>query len=206
MRICPVCVVAAASLVGIAGVAFMGGAGPAAPAAPAAAPAAAAEPFAVDAMHSSVIFRIKHLNVSYFYGRFNKVAGSFKLDGDASTLDITVDADSVDTNSADRDKHVKSQDFFSVKEFPSITFKSKSAKKVDGDKIEFTGDLTFRGVTKSVTVKVTPTGEGPGMRGGTVAGIETVLVINRSDYGMNYMPKALGEDVTLYISLEGSRK
>ena len=206
MRICPVCVVAAASLVGIAGVAFMGGAGPSAPAAPVAAPAAAAEPFAVDAMHSSVIFRIKHLNVSYFYGRFNKVSGSFKLDGDASSLDITVDADSVDTNSADRDKHVKSQDFFSVKEFPSITFKSKSAKKIDGDKIEVTGDLSFRGVTKSVTVKVTPTGEGPGMRGGTVAGIETVLVINRSEFGMNFMPKGLGEDVTLYIALEGSHK
>jgi polyisoprenoid-binding protein YceI len=204
MRTCPVCIVAAASLIGLAGVALMGGAGPAAVTTPAA--SVAAEPFAVDAMHSSVMFRIKHLNVSYFYGRFNKVAGSFKIDGDATELDVTVDADSVDSNSADRDKHIKSQDFFSVKEFPSITFKSKSAKKIDGDKIEVTGDLTFRGVTKSVTVKVTPTGEGPGMRGGTVAGIETTLVINRSEFGMNYMPKGLGEDVTLYIALEGSRK
>lgn len=206
MRTCPVCVVAAASLVGIAGLAFMGGAGEAVAAAPAAAPAAAAEPFAVDAMHSSVIFRIKHLNVSYFYGRFNKVAGSFKLDGDASSLDITVDADSVDSNSADRDKHIKSQDFFSVKEFPTVTFKSASAKKGAGEAIEVAGNLTFHGVTKPVTVSVTPTGQGTGRGGATVAGFETTFTIKRSDFGMGGMTGSLGDDVTITVSLQGSRK
>jgi polyisoprenoid-binding protein YceI len=202
---CPMCVVGAAALVGLSGVALMGGAGEA-PRSVESAPVSAASSFDVDNLHSSVIFRIKHLNVSYFYGRFNKVAGAFTLDGDATKLDITVDADSVDSNSADRDKHLKSQDFFSVKEFPSITFKSTAAKKVDGDKIEVTGDLTFRGVKKSISFKLTPTGEGPGMRGGTVAGFEASVVINRSDYGMSFMPKGLGEDVTLYIALEGSHK
>jgi len=182
-------------------VAWTDGAGPAA-----AAPAAA-EAFTVDGVHSSVVFRIKHMNVAPFYGRFNKVGGTFLLDGDSSVVDVTIDAESVDTANGGRDKHVKSQDFLSVKEFPTIAFKSTSARKqVQGDGVDVTGTLTFHGVTKTITVTVRPTGEAAGVKGGTVAGLEATFTIKRSEYGMGGMPGALGDDVTVMIGLEGGRK
>lgn len=83
------------------------------------------ESYEVDAVHSVVLFRIQHLGVSYFYGRFNKIEGSFSVGGDgAGEVDITIRADSIDTNSEKRDGHLKGPDFFSVKQFPTITFKS----------------------------------------------------------------------------------
>jgi polyisoprenoid-binding protein YceI len=202
MRTCPICILAVAGTLGLGGFALLGGAGPA----PAPAVAAAPEAFAVDNVHSSVIFRIKHNNVSYFYGRFNTFSGSFAIDGESTTLDITVDAASVDTANEGRDKHVKSQDFFSVKEFPTVTFKSASAKKGAGEAIEVAGNLTFHGVTKPVTVSVTPTGQGTGRGGATVAGFETTFTIKRSDFGMGGMTGSLGDDVTITVSLQGSRK
>ncbi len=176
------------------------------PAAPAAAPATAAgaKTFKVDGVHSSVIFKVKHLNASNFYGRFNKVEGSFDLAG--NVLEATVDAASVDTNSTGRDSHVKSPDFFSVKEFPTITFKGKSFTKKDDTNWEVKGDLTFHGKTKEVVLNVVNTGEGPGMRGGTVAGIETTFTIKRSEYGMDFMLKGLSDEVTMTVALEGSAK
>lgn len=202
MRTCPVCILAVAGTLGLAGFALLGGAGPA----PAPAVAAAPEAFTVDNVHSSVIFRIKHNNVSYFYGRFNAFSGSFAIDGESTTLDITVDAASVDTANEGRDKHVKSQDFFSVKEFPTVTFKSTSAKKTAGEAIEVAGNLTFHGVTKPVTVNLVPTGQGTGRGGATVAGFETTFTIKRSDYGMGGMTGSLSDDVTITVSLQGSRK
>ena len=169
------------------------------------APAATgAKTFKVDGVHSSVFFKVKHLNASNFYGRFNKVEGSFDLAG--NVLEAPVDAASVDTNSSGRDNHVKSPDFFSVKEFPTITFKGKSFTKKDDTNWEVKGDLTFRGKTKEVNINVVTTGEGPGMRGGTVAGIETTFTIKRSDYGMDFMLKGLSDEVTLTIALEGGVK
>ncbi len=175
-----------------------------------ASPARAEGAYAVDAVHSSVIYRIKHLNVSYSYGRFNDVAGSFHFDAakpEASTLDITVKTESIDSANEKRDGHLKSQDFFSAKEFPTITFKGKTFKKVSDTSFEVTGDLTLHGQTKPVTAKVDLTGTGPGMRGGEVAGIESKFTIKRSDFGINYMVgKGLGDEVDLIVALEGGRQ
>lgn len=169
------------------------------------APAAAgAKTFKVDSAHSSVFFKIKHMNAANFYGRFNKVEGSFDLAG--NVLEATVDAASVDTNSTGRDNHVKSPDFFSVKEFPTITFKGTSFTKKDDTNWEVKGDLSFHGKTKEVVLNVANTGQGPGRGGGTVAGIETTFTIKRSDFGMDFMLKGLSDDVTLTISLEGGAK
>lgn len=200
MRMCPVCILAVAGSLGLGGVALLGGAGPA--------PAATAAPtaFTVDNVHSSVLFRIKHNNVSYFYGRFNAFSGTFAIDGESTMLDITVDAASVDTANEGRDKHVKSQDFFSVKEFPTVTFKSASAKKGAGEAIEVAGNLTFHGVTKPLTVTLTPTGQGPGRGGATVAGFETTFTIKRSEFGMGGMTGSLSDEVAITVSLQGSRK
>jgi polyisoprenoid-binding protein YceI len=193
-------------------VAMSGGDAPAPAAAVVEAPLAAGT-YAVDAVHSSVAFRVKHQDVAYFYGRFNKISGSFSLNTDdaaKNSLDITIPADSIDSNNAGRDKHLKGQDFFSVAEFPNITFKSKGWKatgKVDNEQAyDVVGDLTLLGKTKEITVQVRHTGTGQG-RGGEVAGLEAKFTIKRSDFGMNFMVgKGLGDDVTIMVGLEGGAK
>lgn len=171
-------------------------------------PAAAAKAYTVDAVHSAVLFRVKHLNTSWSYGRFNAIAGTFLLDGATpanSSIDVTIQAESIDTASEGRDKHLRSPDFFSSKEFPTITFKSTSVKKVKENTFEVVGDLTLRGVKKSITTTIEQTGAGPGMRGGEIAGLHTTFTVKRSEFGMNYMPQGLGEDVEVTVSLEGGR-
>lgn len=169
------------------------------------APAAEGKTYGIDAVHSSVLFKIKHMNVSNFYGRFNKVSGSFTT-GETGSIDVTVDANSVDTNNSKRDDHVKSPDFFSVKEFGEITFKSTSLKK-SGESWKGSGDLTFHGVKKTIEVELKLVGTGPGMGGkGEVAGVETSFTIKRSDYGVKGMVGPLGDDVTIWVSLEGAAK
>lgn len=168
-----------------------------------------ADAYTVDTVHSSVMFSIKHQNVAHFYGRFNKATGSFNLDEanpGASSVEVTIDADSVDTANEGRDKHVKSPDFFSVKEFPTITFKSTAVESKGEKKYLVKGDLTFHGVTKQVEVTITDTGRGVGRGNSKVAGIETMFVIKRGDYGMNFMTGPLSDEVTLFVSLEGSMK
>lgn len=166
--------------------------------------------FSVDNVHSSVLFRVKHNGVANFYGRFDEVSGSFLLnkeDASKSSLDIKVMADKVNSNNAGRDKHLKGNDFFSSAEFPEITFKGKSFKKTGDNTFDVTGDLTLRGVTKEITVPVEHTGEGKGMRGGTVAGFEAKFTIKRGDYGVSYMiGPALSDEVMLIVSLEGGKK
>lgn len=156
--------------------------------------------FSVDPVHSSLVFKIKHMDKANFYGVFKTVTGKFSLDAaDAakSSLDISVDAASVDTRNEKRDAHVKSADFLSVKEFPAITFKSTSFKKTGDKAFDVTGDMTFRGVTKPVTAKVTQTDD----KG---AGIEATFSIKRSDFGNNTMVgKGLSDEVEFHVSLEG---
>jgi polyisoprenoid-binding protein YceI len=176
---------------------------------PATASAPAADAFELDVVHSTVIFKIKHLNVGHSYGRFNDLSGSFLVDKDKpenSSLNVTVNVESVDTANADRDKHLRSQDFFSAKEFPTMSFKSTAFKKTADNTYDVTGDLTFKGQTKPITVSLTHIGTGPGRRGGEVSGVETTFTIKRSEWNINFLPGALGEDVTLTVALEGGRK
>jgi polyisoprenoid-binding protein YceI len=192
----------------LSGLAFVPGMGGPEPAALEGSPAAA---MVVDAVHSSVVFRVKHLDVSYFYGRFNKVAGEFMFDEQnpgASTATIEIDADSIDTNDAKRDGHLKSQDFFSVKEFPKVTFKSKTVKNAGSD-WEVAGELTLRGETRPLTIIVKPTGTVDDPRAGKKAGFETEFTIKRSDFGMTYGvdKKALSDEVKVIVGIEaGARK
>ena len=167
----------------------------------------AGDTFSVDGVHSSVLFRVTHMDIAPFYGRFNKVEGSFVLDAEGgSSLEITIDVNSVDTNSSNRDEHLKSPDFFNAGQFPVAAFKSTSIKP-DGDYYAVTGDLTIRGTTKAVSFTLVPTGEGDrGPRMGYRSGFEASLVIDRLDFGVEYMPEGLGKDVTLIIAVEGVRK
>lgn len=200
MKLCIPCVVAAIAVSG--GAAVMMAVPSAGAAATAEAPVAAMA-YTVDTMHSSVIFKAKHNNVANFYGRFDHVSGTFAL-AEGGTFDIAIKADSVHSGFAGRDDHLRNPDFFSAKEFPTMNFKSTSVKAQGTDTYEVAGNLTFRGVTKPLTVIVKATGTGEA-KGKKLAGMETKFTIKRTDFGNDYGVKggALSDEVELIVSLEG---
>jgi polyisoprenoid-binding protein YceI len=169
---------------------------------------APAETYTLDDAHSGVTFKIGHLGISTVAGRFNDVAGEFtldKADPTKASFGLTIKADSVDTNNKKRDDHLRSPDFFNVKQFPTLTFKSKSVKAVEGG-YEVTGDLTLHGTTKPVTLllKGGATAEFP--KGVQRIGFSSDLVLKRSDFEMKTMAPAISDDVAISISFEGVKK
>jgi polyisoprenoid-binding protein YceI len=128
-----------------------------------------------------------------------------KEDPSKSSVDITVPVESIDTNNAKRDQHLKSPDFFNAKQFPVITFKSTKVEG-NGDTFKVTGDFTLHGVTKPLTVEFKKIGEGKGMQGEYRAGGETRFTINRNDYGITFMPGGIGEEIGVILSLEGVKE
>jgi polyisoprenoid-binding protein YceI len=172
-------------------------------------PSAAPAPldvFSIDPVHSSVLFKVRHLGVSNFYGMFKEIGGQISLDASdpaKSSVNFTIQAASVDSRNAKRDQHLSSPDFFSVKEFPTIEFKSASVKAAGKDEYEVAGKLTLHGVTKDLTLKVQQVGLVEGEKG-KLAGFETRTTIKRSDYGMDYGLEqgSLGDDVEIIVSVE----
>jgi polyisoprenoid-binding protein YceI len=173
---------------------------------------AVADDFALDESHTSIIFGISHMGLSYTYGRFNKMTGAFSLDAAdpaKSTCKLTIDAASIDTNNAGRDTHLKSSDFLNTGEFPLITFESTkvAAREADGKTVyDVTGNFTMHGVTKEVTLALTLLGQGPGPRGEQRAGFMCDAKLMRSEYGMDKMLPGVGDEVAITISFEGIKK
>ncbi|MCB9891056.1 MAG: YceI family protein [Planctomycetes bacterium] len=165
--------------------------------------------FAVDAMHSSVLFRVTHLKAGVFWGRFNDVKGTFKIDDDDLTesfVKVTIPVESVDTNSKDRDKHLLGPDFFNAKEYPTMSFESSKIERA-GDKYRVHGTLELRGTKKDVVFDVTHNGTAKlSDRFGLRSGYEAIATINRTDFGVSYMSDggALGNDVRIVIGVEGT--
>jgi len=169
--------------------------------------ARAGETYQVDPLHSSVVFRVKHANTAFFWGRFNDITGTFALDSaDPSQvkLEFQVKAASVDTANTKRDQHLKGPDFLNAVQFPTITFASKSVEK-SGTAYLVTGDMKLHGVTRPITVQLTPTGTGRGPTGGEIGGIEASVVIRQSDFGITKMAGMIADNVLIYISAEGAR-
>jgi polyisoprenoid-binding protein YceI len=169
---------------------------------------AAADTYTIDPVHSSVIFRIKHLNTTNFYGQFNKVTGTIMFDESnpsACSIEAEIPVESIDTHNQKRDADVKGPDLFNASKFPTITFKSRSFSKA-GDGYNAEGDLTLRGVTRPITIKLEKTGQGKGMRGGEILGLEATMDIKRSDFGMTAMEGMLGDDVRIIVSTESGKK
>ena len=171
--------------------------------------AAPAKTFQIDAVHSAILFKIKHQGVAWNYGRFTEFSGEVvfdEADPAKSSVKIEVKADSVDTSNAKRNQHVMSPDFFDVKQFPTLSFESTSVAKKGGTwTVE--GNLEFHGTNKKITVEFEKTGEGPGRGGATVAGFHAEFEIKRSDYGIDFMIGPLSDEVGIIISLEaGSRE
>lgn len=171
--------------------------------------AGAADVYQVDPVHSAVVFRVKHMNASHAWGRFNELSGSFALDPTdpaGSQVDIKIQTGSVDTGNAKRDQHLKGPDFFNAVQFPSITFKSTSVAKGSDGAYDVTGDLTLHGVTRPVRVKVTPVGTAKGPTGTPVAGVDASFLVKQSDFGMTKMVGPIGDEVWVNVSLEGGKK
>ena len=166
--------------------------------------------YALDTTHSRIGFHARHAMVTKVRGAFNDFEGTLHLDGAnpaASTAAITIQAVSVDTRNADRDAHLRGNDFFNMEEFPTITFVSTRAEQVDPDSYVLTGDLSIRGVTKSVSVPFEFTGTAVDPWGNTRVGFEGSVVINRKDWGVNFNAPLeaggllVGEKVTLEFEL-----
>jgi len=169
--------------------------------------------YKADPAHSAVGFTIRHF-VSNVPGRFGDFDGTIHYDKQnpaASKVELTVRSTSIDTDNDDRDKHLRSADFFDVEKFPTLSFSSTSVKAQDADTLAVAGDLTIHGVTKQVTIPVeilgtmqTPQGE--------KAGFETSFTVNRKDYGVlwNRVLDAggtiLGDDVKVSIAIEADRQ
>jgi polyisoprenoid-binding protein YceI len=141
----------------------------------------------IDPVHSEVAFTIRHMAVSKVRGRFDKFEGVIVTGEDplSSSVTANIDATSINTNNEQRDGHIKSADFFEVESHPNWTFTSTGVK-ADGDDYLLNGDLTIRGVTKPVTLKLEINGVGPDAYGGTRAGFSAVGEINRNDYGVSF--------------------
>ena len=136
--------------------------------------------------HASVNFQIQHLGYSWLTGRFNDFDGSFEYDAAApekSSIEVVIDTTSLDSNHAERDKHLKSADFLDVKKYPTATFKSTGFKSTGEGKGEITGDFTLHGVTKSITFPVKRIGEGNDPWGGYRAGFTGSTTLKLKDYG-----------------------
>jgi polyisoprenoid-binding protein YceI len=170
--------------------------------------ARAADEYKVDMSHTSVIFSVNHLNFSYCYGRFNRAEGAFTIDASApenSQFKFVVDATSIDTNDKKRDAHLSGQDFFSVNEFPTITFQSTAVKPTT-DGMEVTGELTMHGVTKQVVLPFVKLGEGKSPFNDERIGFLCQTQVNRSDFGMTNMLEGIGDEVAITLSFEGVKQ
>ena len=160
--------------------------------------------YTIDPSHSFVKFETSHLGISKLSGRFNKIVGKLMFDpaaGDGSqSVEVSIDTNSLDTNWADRDKHLRSGDFFNVEKFTNATFKST---KFSGDASggTLTGTLTFLGVSKNIEFPITKIGEGKDPWGGYRVGFEGIYKMTRKDFGMDFNlgPAAEFVDVTLQI-------
>ena len=167
----------------------------------------AADNYRIDPEHGTVIYKISHFGVGNAYGRFNKPTGGVVVDNGAPTsFEFEVKTDNVDTANAKRDAHLKSPDFFDAKQFPTITFKSKEVKSTGENKFDVTGDLTLHGVTKTITVPATKTGEADTKMMGYRTGWEVQTDLKRSDYGINGLQGPVGDDVHLIISFEAVKQ
>lgn len=201
--------------VGVLASAVIGGA--VVTAVPSAEPAAARASegaFTVDPVHSMVVFGVGHLGVANNYGRFNDISGTYNIDRanlDNAFIDITVQAESVDTANDSRDNHLRGPDFFNTRQFPTLTFKSGEFAAVSRDlppsHMRAKGELTMHGVTKEIEVDVHFIGEGQ-TRQGYKQGFEARFSVNRSDFGMTkYLEgDAIGDEVNLIVAIEGARE
>ncbi len=159
--------------------------------------------------HQFITFKISHLGYSWLYGRFNDFDGQFVYDAgnpENSSVSVTVDTASVDSNHAERDKHLRSEDFLYVSEFPEATFKSTRVVVDEEGEADIVGDLTLRGVTREITLDAEMVGHGEDPWGGYRMGFEAETELRLKDFGIPMDLGPASETVELEISVEGIRQ
>jgi polyisoprenoid-binding protein YceI len=173
----------------------------------------AAETFTIDPVHSSVAFSVKHMVVSNVHGIFRDVSGTLNYDSKdvtKSSVEVHIKTASIDTGSDNRDKHLRSPDFFDVEKYPEMTFKSTSIEK-SGESFVARGPLTIHGVSKDVAIPFTVAGTIKDPRGGMRFGAEASLTINRKDFGLSWNRAIeggmlVGDDVKIDLGVEGKQE
>lgn len=161
-----------------------------------------AQQYVIDPAHTAITFQVAHAGISWTHGRFNAVQGAFSVNGANSQFATTIDAASIDTGNQQRDDHLRSPDFFNVKQFPTLAFQSTKVEPVQGG-LSVSGELTLHGVKKPITflLKGGKTAEFP--PGVQRIGYSTSFRLKRSEFGMTNMLEAVGDDVYVNISFEG---
>jgi polyisoprenoid-binding protein YceI len=170
--------------------------------------AATADDYVIDAAHSGVNFKISHLGLAYVHGRFDSFSGNFTIDTSdpaKSSFTLSIKPETIDTNNMGRDTHLRSPDFFNVKQYPVISFTSTSVKPGE-EGYEVTGDLTLHGATKPVTFSLKGGKNAEFPPGVKRTGYSTDLVLKRSEFGVGKPMPALGDDIFVSISFEGTKK
>lgn len=160
----------------------------------------------VDPVHSSVAFRVLHNEVNDVIGTFAAPTGKVSLGDAGGSIEVTVNVASITSGNANRDKHLKSADYFNAEQFPTITFKADALTKNADGTFAAAGNLTLRGVTKPLTITLKTSEEKQGRRGGTVRGVATTFTVKRSDFGMTEGIPAVGDEVTLMVSLQAVKQ
>ena len=161
--------------------------------------------------HASINFQVQHLGYSWLLGRFNNFSGNFSYDPQdvaASSINVTIDTTSVDSNHAERDKHLRSGDFLEVDKYPEAKFVSKRISDIDdnGEEFDIVGDLTLHGVTKEITIEVEKVGEGKDPWGGYRVGFEGETEIRMSDFGITKDLGPASQVVELKLHVEGIKQ
>jgi len=176
-----------------------------------ASPSAQAADYVIDTKgaHASIQFRVQHLGYSWLYGRFNTFDGAFSYDAanpGASKVNVTIDTASVDSNHAERDKHLRGADFLDVDQFPKAAFVSTAINVNADGSAKISGEFTFHGVTKPITLDVKKMGEGQDPWGGYRAGFEGSTTITMADYGLTYNLGPASTQAEIILTLEGVRQ
>ncbi len=171
----------------------------------------AAETYVIDTegQHAFIDFRIKHLGYSWLHGRFNTFGGEFVIDRDspaAARVEVEIETASVDTNHAERDKHLRSKDFLNVDVHPKARFVSTEVERTADGKGVIRGDLTLNGVTRPIEIAIEEIGHGPDPWGGYRAGFLGTTTLTLADFGIDYDLGPASRTVELTLSIEGVRQ
>ncbi|WP_440055896.1 YceI family protein [Pseudoalteromonas sp. T1lg65] len=159
--------------------------------------------------HAFVNFKIKHLGYSWLHGRFNQFEGQFNYDSkkpNDSSIKVTIDTASIDSNHAERDKHLRGDDFLNVKKHPTATFESKAITFSDETNAKVQGTFTLNGVTKNIEFDIKKVGEGNDPWGGYRVGFEGETQLKLTDYNIDYNLGPASTHVTIGLHIEGIRK
>jgi len=160
----------------------------------------------IDPNHTAAQFSVRHMGISTVRGAFTKVSGTAQYDPSnpgKSSVDVSIDADSVDTRVSMRDNDLRSPNYFDVAKYPIITFKSKSVQSAGDGKLKVVGDLTIHGVTKEVTLDVDgPSAPVTDPKGNSHVGASASTTVNRKDFGVGGSSNMVGEDITITIDVE----